>query len=497
MKKNIIANIIGKFWSVLSGFLFIPLYIKFLGFESYSVISFTLIIAAVMAVLDSGLTATLAREFARNDQNIKEKRRIFSTLETIYFLIVITISILILIFSNSIANNWLNLKNINPERVSLIIKIIGFEAGFQMLFRFYMGGVLGFEKQVKANMFQVGWGMCRNGLVVFAIYFIPTLEMFFIWQLISTFVFTILMRLFLTKILDGKYNFKIKPVLEKEIFLNVWRFAGGMLLISLVAALNTQMDKLTISKFLDIENLGYYTLAVSLAVSILLLISPISVALLPRFTALYSIQNIKQATELYQKINIFIVILVFSFMATITFHANELIWIWTGDDLLAKNGGVFLPVLAFSYAMLGLQVIPFIIAIANGYTKLNNILGIISLFVTIPGYWIATKKFGGIGAAYVFCVVQTIMTFIYLYFINRKFLKISNIDLFIKKLILPLIVAIAIAYTFSLIPVTFAESRVLSLAWIGVLTGATVCSVLVIFVPLREIKEISKLRKSN
>ena len=55
MKKNIIANVIGKFWSILSGFLFIPLYIKFLGFESYSIISFTLIIAGIMAVFDAGL----------------------------------------------------------------------------------------------------------------------------------------------------------------------------------------------------------------------------------------------------------------------------------------------------------------------------------------------------------------------------------------------------------------------------------------------------------
>lgn len=52
IRKNIFANLIGKFWSLLSGFLFIPLYIKYLGFESYSVISFTLMIAGIMAILD-------------------------------------------------------------------------------------------------------------------------------------------------------------------------------------------------------------------------------------------------------------------------------------------------------------------------------------------------------------------------------------------------------------------------------------------------------------
>lgn len=493
MKKNILANIVGKFWSVLSGFLFIPLYIKYLGFESYSVISFTLIIAGVMAVLDAGLTATLSREFARSDQSIKEKSRIFNTLETIYFLIIICTSILVFLFANSIANNWLNLKNVDPSKVSLIIKIIGFEVGFQMLFRFYMGGVLGFEEQVKANMFQVCWGVFRNGLVVVAIYISPILEVFFAWQLITTIIFTVLMRLSLLKILNVNFSFFRKPILEKQIFIKVWKFAGGMLLISLVAALNTQMDKLTISKLLDIENLGYYTLAVSLAVGIHLLISPISVAVLPRFTALYSEGKRLDAVELYKKVNLLAVIIMFTFMSSMIFHANDLIWVWTGDSSLSRNAGIFLPILSFSYSMLGLQVIPFIIAIANGYTKLNNALGIISLFLTMPGYWFATKEYGGIGAAYVFCIVQTLITVIYLHFINKKFLNVSKSELFIKKLIFPLFIAISLAYGFSLIPNILSESRFLTLGWIGVVTALTLICNILIFIPVREIRDIFKL----
>jgi O-antigen/teichoic acid export membrane protein len=490
LKKNIIANIVGKFWSILSNFLFIPLYIKFLGFESYAIISFTLIIAGVMAVLDSGLTATLSREFARNDQSIEEKRRIFNTLETSYFLIIIIISILIFFFSNFIANNWLNLNTISPKRVSLFIKIIGFEVGFRMLFRFYMGGVLGFEKQVKANILQIGWGILRNGLVVFAIFFISTLEMFFIWQLIATIIFTSIMRLSLQRILNGKYNFSFKPTLEKEVFLKIWRFAGGMLLISLVAALNTQMDKLAISKLLAINNLGYYTLAVSLSTGILVLVSPISVALLPRFTALYSERKRVEAAELFKKVYLLVVILTFSFMANMVFYGNELIWIWTGNMELAKNAGIFLPVLSFSFAMLALQVIPFNIAIANGYTKLNNILGILSLFLTMPGYLIATKLYGAIGAAYIFCFIQTITIFIYIYFINKKFLHIDLYDLMFKKMILPLLFAIIMAYGLSLIPNLFVESRILTLAWIGTSTLVTLFVLAFTFRPLNVLKQL-------
>jgi hypothetical protein len=51
-----------------------------------------------------------------------------------------------------------------------------------------MGGLLGLEEQVKANMYQMGWGILRNGLVVLGLLFVPTLEMFFIWQTIDRIV---------------------------------------------------------------------------------------------------------------------------------------------------------------------------------------------------------------------------------------------------------------------------------------------------------------------
>jgi len=493
LRNNIIANILGKLWSVLSGFLFIPLYINFLGFENYSLISFTLIIAGMMAVLDAGLTATLLREFARKDQTIEEKRRIFATLETCYFFIVIFVSISIYLLSEFIAVNFLNLGMIEPHRVSLLIKIFGFEAAVQMLFRFYIGGVLGMERQVKANMLQIGWGVCRNGLIVLALFFIPTLEMFFTWQLIWTIVFTAIMRTFVSRILTDRYYLKFHLVLEKKIFTKVWRFAGGMLLISLVTALNSQMDKLAISKLLNLTTLGYYTLAASIATGIYILISPISVAVLPRFTALYSNNKKNEAADLFNKVNILVVLPVSSVMAIMIFFGKELIWIWTGDIDLALNAAIFLPTLAFSFMMVALTSIPFDIAIANGYTKLSNILGIISLFLTLPGYWFATKLYGGMGAAFVYCFVQTIVTIIYLYLINQKFLNFKVYDLMIKKISFPILVAVGIAYIFSLVPNIFIESRALSLVWIGLATIATLSCTIMIFLPLSRFRHICKL----
>jgi len=497
MIKNIIANFIGKFWSLLSNFLFIPLYIHFLGFESYSIISFTLVIAGLMIVLDAGLTATLSREFARTDHGMDHKIRIFKTLESTYFVIVGVVILIVFFASNLIAEHWLNLSSLTPGKVSLYLKIISFDIGFQLLFRFYLGGLLGLEKQVDANLYQIGWGVLRNGCVVILLLFVPNLELFFIWQTISTLLFTVILKLAIEKSLTGHFSLIFKPIIEKVVFKGVWKFAGGMLLIAFISSLNTQLDKLSISKLLSIESLGFYTLAVSLAQGLFILASPFATAILPRLTSLYSSDKATEASNLYKRISQVVSVVVFSVMANMVCFSKELIWIWTGQTALAEQVSYLIPVVAFSYTMYSLQLLPYNVAIANGYTKLNNLMGIFSLLITLPGYWFATKYYGAFGAAIVFCFVQTISTFIFLYFINRKFMKFNLLTtIYFKQIFIPLALSLIVAYLFSILPDMTDRGRIISFCWIGLSTMITLLITAIILIPVRDLKKLVKIKAS-
>lgn len=493
MKKNIVANLLGKLWSMMSGFLFVPLYIRYLGFESYSVISFTLIISGLIVILDAGLTATLSREFARADNDQVEKNEIYKTLETCYFLIGLIIIILVFSLSDVISSKWINIATINSSLISFYIRVFSFDIGFQMLFRFYMGGLLGLEKHVKANLYQISLGIVRNALVVIAIMNLPTLKTFFIWQCVSSIIYAVLIKLSLEKTLIGKYSLNIKMKIDKKIILKIWRFAGGIMLISLVSALNTQMDKLAISKLLSLETLGYYTLAVSLSNVIVAIATPFSSAILPRFTNLFSGGKIKEASMLYQKIGLFLAVAIFSIYANMLFFSEQLFYVWTGNLELASNAHFYLPYIAFSMSMLAVAVIPYSVALANGYTKLNNIMGIISLFVTLPGYWIATSIYGGIGAAIVFCFVQTITTFVYYYYINKKFIRIIPIKtIFVRQIIKPLVIAVIIVYLIQFVPLIYGKSRLVTFVYIGISTATTLVITMVFSFSFHETKDFFK-----
>jgi O-antigen/teichoic acid export membrane protein len=476
MLRNIFANFLGRFWGFLSAFLFTPLYIKFLGVEAYSIISFSLVLSGFMFVLGAGLSTTLTREFALKTNSSTDKVNTLKTFELFYYFISIVVLLLFFAFSEFISHNWLKLDKVSPEEVTFYLKIMGFGISFQLLCEFYIGGFMGLEKQIKANTYQIVWGVFRNGIVIIPIYFFPSLKFFFIWQSIITIIYALVLRYNLTKELKVKIPIFRKPIFDKSVLNNTWKFAAGIFFVSLVASFNTQMDKLAISKLLPINILGYYTLAISLAQSIILLVNPISTAVMPRISSLFSQDEYKKVKELYEKMTLLISILVFSFGLNILFNGKNLIWIWTNNLVLANNSSIFIPILSVGMIVYSFQILPFNLAIANAYTKLNNFLGILSLIVTLPGYWIMTNIYGAIGAAITWCIVQSIITIVYVYYIHKKFLPdIIQLKFLLNNYIKPFIIILIITYLFNQFT-NFSTNRFGQFFWIGL---STIISILV------------------
>ena len=65
LKRNLVANYAGQAWSAVMGLAFIPVYIHYLGVEAYGLIGLFAVLQAWLALLDMGLTPTLAREMGR------------------------------------------------------------------------------------------------------------------------------------------------------------------------------------------------------------------------------------------------------------------------------------------------------------------------------------------------------------------------------------------------------------------------------------------------
>jgi len=171
IKRNFIANILGKSWGSILSIVLIPVYINYLGVESYGLIGFYLAITSIISVFDFGIGSTLNREIAirsvnsNSDSSIKDLVR---TLEVVYWSISVFIGIFIILISPYIASNWLHSNHIPIETLINTLRLMGLSLVFQFPMSFYQGGMLGLQKQVSLNIILIINGTFRGiGAVIF------------------------------------------------------------------------------------------------------------------------------------------------------------------------------------------------------------------------------------------------------------------------------------------------------------------------------------------
>jgi len=444
MIKNIFANFFGFFWSILSNFLFVPIYISLLGFESYSIITFTLLIISFISILENGLSTTISRELARSDISQQKKNEIFSSLESLYLLIILIFCFTLFSFSKVISQNIIKPTSLSLEETSLCIRIFSFEIIFNLIIKFYVGAFNGLEKQVKANFLIVLWSIFRNGFVIFVILFFPSLLNFFLFQLFISIIFFLVIKRSIHKelknnIISLKINLPVvRPILG---------FTIGILLISIVSSISTLLDRMLISNYFSVKELAYYTLAVSISSAVYFLTKPISVAVLPTFTKLVTKKAISELNNLFYTIFSFCVMIISTIMWTVYFYSINILEIWTGNNLIAEKSHIFLQLLVIGYSVSSLQHFFYDIAVANKNTKINNIIGILTVVIVLPAYYIAITYFGSSGLAMTFSIIQILVTFIYIFYINKMYLTVlSNKKIFFVGIISPFISSFILIY---------------------------------------------------
>ena len=65
IRRAAVAQLSSNLWAAAIGLVFVPVYIRFLGIESYGLLGLYAALQGLASVLDLGLTTTINRELAR------------------------------------------------------------------------------------------------------------------------------------------------------------------------------------------------------------------------------------------------------------------------------------------------------------------------------------------------------------------------------------------------------------------------------------------------
>ena len=425
---------------------FVPLYIKFMGIESYGLVGIFASLLALFGILDMGLSTTLNRELARFSalpDKIQEMRNLVRTLELPYWGVAVFIGIAVAYLSGPIANYWIKADNLTPATVKQSLMIMGCVVAFRWPVSLYSGGLMGLQKQVLLNGINVSEATLRGFGAILVLWLIsPTIQAFFIWQIFISMVHVFLVAFFLWRSLPKSSH---PSHFQKELFLRIWRFAAGMTGISVTAIILTQTDKIVLSKILPLEMFGYYTLATVVASTLYHFIGPVFSALFPRFSQLVSLNDQIELKELYHKSCQFMSVMILPAAIVVSFFSSEILLLWTGNPVTVANTHSIVSLLIIGTALNGLMNLPYGLQLAHAWTTLGLYTNIIASIVLVPMIYFLVIHYGVIGAASAWVILNSGYVLISIQIMHSRLLKGEQWRWYLNDVGVPLLAALSAA----------------------------------------------------
>lgn len=422
LAKNIIVSYFSQAYVIVVSLLVIPFYVDILGAEAYGLIGFFSMLQGLLALLDAGMSGTISREATRfkNSQNLKnEFISLYKTLCFIFLLIATFISVNIIYASSYISSEWLNIEHLERSHVIDFLNIMALCVAFRWYSFVFRGVLQGLEEINFLSYFNIVFATLRFILVIpVIISFEATLYAFFYYQALIAFLELIVLIIYAQKKVSWMdfFNCKINfYLIQKHL-----RFSIHLAFASGIWVLVTQVDKLLLSKLLNLKDYGYLTLAVLVGSGIMLLTNPLSISILPRLTSLWTEKKYNDFINLYRKSTRIVALISSSIGLFIVFFAKEIMFVWTGDSYLSEQTYRLLTFYSLGYLLLSFSAFPYYLQFAMGNLKLHVIGSLLFMLVLIITIFPLVNLFGSIGAAYSWCIVNVFNLFIWIPILHKK-----------------------------------------------------------------------------
>jgi O-antigen/teichoic acid export membrane protein len=433
---------VGRLWSAVLSLLSVPIFLGFLGPEAYGLVGLYASFEVVFNFLDLGLSATVNREIARNvatNQPGQESKNLLKTFEYFYWAIGFAVAILIASLAGWIAHNWVVIHDLSSQQVQVSIYMMAFMFAARWPMTLYGGVFRGLQKQLLQNSITIVVATIRViAAIVLLKYISHEVTIFLTWQAISC-----VLEIFILILLAwGELNkiSKEKPRMDLQIIKQVWRFALSFNIVGVLGMLLAQAGSLIASKFVNLSEIGYYSVAGTAAGSLSLIAYSIDMAVSPRFaadTARDDKQSVRVEFHRYVRIiNYF----VFGFASILILFPSTILYMWIRDWTVVSHTSPILIFLVGASLFNSVANTGYTLLIASGNTKIPLLCNTLNFIIFIPVLLILIPREGILPAAVVWFLENIISFLVYNRSVMKLFIEESFLT-FLKKDVAPYMIA--------------------------------------------------------
>jgi O-antigen/teichoic acid export membrane protein len=421
VSRNLAAALASSIWSALVGLAVVPLYLKYLGIETYGLIGFFATTQALFQLLDLGLAPAVNREVARCSVSgdWREARNLVHTLAMIYWVVAAVIGVVVVLLAPVIASYWLDVKTLPHEAVVHAIMLMGLVIACRWPIALYQGVLIGTQSLGTSSAIAIVMTTLGSfGAIAILQLVSPTIVAFFLWQSFIGILYATTIRHWAWRSIGGSSGVRFNLGEVRR----VGRFSVGMSGVALSAVVFTQLDKILLSKILSLEDFGRYSLATVASSGLYVLITPLFNVIYPRFSAMAAAGDERGLEAAYRLGTRLLAIVLFPIAIVMALFSRELVSLWTGNEAIAQSVAPIIAFLALGSALHGMMYFPYALQLAHGMPQLSFQINVILMIVLVPLTIFLARTYGALGGALAWLILHALYVVLGTWLTHRRLL---------------------------------------------------------------------------
>ena len=335
--KNIIANCLGRIWSILLILLLTPLYIEKLGFESYGLIGFFAVIQSIATILELGVPLAINKAVARftaKEIDTEEISSLLKIFEMFFAGAALILCLLAIPLSYLLAENWFVFSSLTNQKVFVVLICIFVLVAFRFPIGLYLGVLAGLQKQVQMNGLNILFATLRLGSAGLLIAFwLPDILSFFAIQIF----FSLIELLVIRKIAWNSHpEFRNDMIVSWNSIKEHVSFAINVGVITILGIVLLQLDKLLTSGFLSLEEFGHYSLIGVIGLGLMTIGYPVAAASFPNFVKLIAENKKEELKREYFLYFRFVILMVLPITVSLAVFSQSILEFYMQSESLGR-----------------------------------------------------------------------------------------------------------------------------------------------------------------
>jgi O-antigen/teichoic acid export membrane protein len=394
LSRNVLYNAAGQIAVALLGFVAVKYLYDGLGADGFGLVSVGLVFNAVVtSCLELGLASVVVREVARlSTAGRAYVHDLIRTCATIYWGLTALLAVIAYAVTPALLHRWLHTSSDTDQAVTALrILLI---SGLLGLPRTLYNSVLrGEERMGASNAIEVVARTAQTAGIVLVARAGGGLVAVSTW---IAAVYAGVLVAYVAMIARSLPLSAMVPAWKGYTLRRNARFAGGTGVLSVTAVVQTQADKVVLSRSLPVADVGYYTFGAGLLSRAQLLVLAVAEASLPSLTR--ALGDAAAWRARYDKLQDLVVYCTLPAFALLTFAIGPVDQTLFGARVAAD---LILPMglLSLGLYLNATLTVPYMLSVAMGRSGIAARSNVIAMVTALPATVVLVLRFGLVGAA--------------------------------------------------------------------------------------------------